>query len=303
MRTQVRVTWAELEREIRLLASKMVEHNWRPLGLYGVPSGGVPVALLLRRALDDILGCAPELTGAPDTGVWVVDDICDSGETLARYPGHLTAVLHVRPSSAGVPTVFLRQTEDWVVYPYEKQEEPGSEIITRMLEFLGEDPKREGLRETPARVARAWQELFGGYAMDPKLTTFEDGLCDEMVVSRDIRFASFCEHHMLPFFGSAHVGYLPGAKIIGVSKLSRVVEKFARRLQVQERLTQQVALELERALEPRGVAVVVEATHFCMVMRGVRQPDSTMVTSAMRGVFRDRPETRAEFLALIRRSA
>jgi len=257
--------------------------------------------MLLARALAQQCGREPVLLETPEPGCLVVDDICDSGETLARYPDHLTAVLHVRPASRSVPTYLVEETGDWVVYPYEKQEEPGSEIITRMLEFLGEDPKREGLRETPARVARAWKELFGGYAMTPALTTFEDGLTDEVVISRDIQFVSHCEHHMLPFFGRAHVGYLPSTKIIGVSKLSRVVEKYARRLQVQERLTQQVALELEQALEPRGVAVVVEATHFCMVMRGVRQPESTMVTSAMRGVFRDHPETRAEFLALIRR--
>ena len=302
MRPQRVVTWGELEAAAEALAAG-VSACPRLTALYGIPSGGAVVALLLQRALAQRFNKATVMVSAPDhPDVLLVDDICDSGMTRARYPAeHRFAVLHARPASQHVPTYLVAVTEDWLVYPYEKQEVPGEEIITRMLQFLGEDTTREGLRETPRRVARAWRELFGGYRADVTLTTFEDA-CDEIVVVRDIAFASFCEHHMLPFYGHAHVGYLPAGRVAGLSKLVRVVEKYARRLQVQERMTQQIAGELQDVLRPAGVGVVVEATHLCMVMRGVRQPSSVTVTSAMVGRFRESAPARAEFLALLGRS-
>lgn len=304
MRAHKSVDWAafggmvgDLARRLSVMRrEKLIHFN----NLFGVPTGGGHVAIMLGYELQrfhDYVG----LTSEPGLGTLVVDDICDSGRTLEKYADWPSAVLFARPASATKPTVCLEVTDDWVVFPYEKQEEPGVEVVERVLQFLGEDPRREGLRETPARVARAWQELFGGYRADFNLTTFEDGTCDEVVAVRDIQFISHCEHHMLPFYGRAHVGYLPHRRIVGLSKLARVVDKYARRLQVQERMTQEIAHELLRALDPRGVAVVVEATHFCMVARGVRQPESTTVTSAMLGAFRDKPEARAEFMALIGR--
>ncbi len=176
-------------------------------------------------------------------------------------------------------------------------------VIERLLKELGEDVAREGLERTPERVEKALRYLTAGYRMDIR-EVLNDALFveeyDEMVVVKDIDFASLCEHHLLPFVGRAHVAYMPHKKILGLSKIPRVVEMFSRRLQVQERLTTQIATTLNEVLQPRGVAVVIEAVHLCMVVRGVEKQNSKEVTSAMLGAFRDRPETRAEFLALIR---
>ena len=177
------------------------------------------------------------------------------------------------------------------------------EWVAKILEELGEDVQREGLERTPERVAKALQFLTSGYQKEVK-DVLNDALFvenyDEMVVVKDIDVFSLCEHHMLPFIGKCHVAYLPGKKIVGLSKIPRLVEMFSRRLQVQERLTTQIAQTLQEALKPRGVAVVIEAIHLCMVMRGVEKQNSKAVTSAMLGAFRDRPATRAEFMELIK---
>ncbi|HLB01180.1 MAG TPA: GTP cyclohydrolase I FolE [Bacteroidota bacterium] len=177
--------------------------------------------------------------------------------------------------------------------------------IHALLENLGEDPGREGLLKTPQRAARAWKFLTSGYDLTPaevvKRAVFSEKY-DEMVIVKDIDFFSLCEHHLLPFYGRAHIAYIPKGKIVGLSKLPRIVEIFSRRLQVQERMTQQIAETLYGTLEPDGVAVVVEARHLCMMMRGVEKQNSLATTSAMLGSFRDDERTRAEFLNLIGRS-
>jgi len=173
--------------------------------------------------------------------------------------------------------------------------------VREMLLAIGEDPDREGLQQTPARVARAYAELFAGLQEDPRRhlnATFDEGH-KEMVILRDIPFASLCEHHLLPFTGVAHVGYIPRGRIVGLSKLARLVEGYARRPQVQERLTSEVADAIMEVLRPDGCGVVVEAVHTCMTIRGVEKPGAVMVTSAMRGGFRQRPETRAEFMSFV----
>jgi GTP cyclohydrolase I len=173
--------------------------------------------------------------------------------------------------------------------------------IREILLAVGEDPDREGLQETPARVARMYAELFAGLHGDPRQLlqkTFTQKY-DEMVLERDIEFASICEHHLLPFLGKAHIAYLPAGKIVGLSKLARVVEMLAHRPQVQERMTEEIADLLMEELEPRGVGVILEAAHTCMTIRGVRKPGSICTTSAMRGVFRENQATRNELMALI----
>ncbi|HEV8252071.1 MAG TPA: GTP cyclohydrolase I FolE [Candidatus Limnocylindria bacterium] len=190
-----------------------------------------------------------------------------------------------------------------------EERSPGSQIpeaITTLLAELGEDPDRAGLVGTPDRVRRMYAELTEGYRTDPDALlngAAFDVDYDEMVVVRDIEFFSLCEHHLLPFFGKAHVGYLPRGRIIGLSKIPRIVDMYAHRLQVQERLTQQVAGFLMERLKPKGVGCVVEATHLCTVMRGVRKQEATMVTSSMLGTFRADARTRSEFLTFIGRSA
>ena len=178
-----------------------------------------------------------------------------------------------------------------------------AELVHAMLERLGENPEREGLVRTPARAEKALRYLTSGYSMDiDKIVNnalFEVPY-DEMVIVKDIEFFSMCEHHMLPFYGKAHVAYIPSGKVIGLSKIPRIVDVFARRLQVQERMTQEIADTLNRVLQPEGVGVVLEARHFCMMMRGVEKQHSGTVTSAMTGAFRTRKETRDEFLTLCR---
>lgn len=184
---------------------------------------------------------------------------------------------------------------------------PASEAaVLELLQALGEQPNREGLRDTPKRVARMYTELLSGYHADPNKIV--NGALfninyDQMVIVRDIEFYSMCEHHMLPFIGRAHVAYMPAGKVVGLSKIPRIVDMFARRLQVQERLTRQVADLLQQILEPHGVAVVVEGLHLCTMMRGVKKHDARMTTSAMHGAFRTNPATRQEFLDNISRGA
>jgi len=175
------------------------------------------------------------------------------------------------------------------------------EAVRLLLEAIGDDPDREGLRETPERVARMYEEIFGQGEEDPRvsLSTRFDEQHREVVLVKDIPFFSMCEHHLMPFFGKAHVAYIPSGQIVGISKLARVVEAFARRPQVQERMTSQIADIINEELKPEGVAVVCEAVHTCMTMRGVKKPGSSVITSAMRGAFRKNISTRAEVMALI----
>ncbi|MBX6367151.1 MAG: GTP cyclohydrolase I FolE [Rhodospirillales bacterium] len=175
--------------------------------------------------------------------------------------------------------------------------------VRTLLRWAGDDPSREGLRDTPSRVVRAFEEFFSGYGTDPVALlerTFEEveGY-DEMVVLRDIRFESHCEHHLAPIVGVAHVAYLPHGRVVGISKLARLVDAYARRLQIQERMTAEIAGAIERVLAPKGVAVAIEATHHCMTTRGVHKPGVTMVTTRLLGAFRENPSTRREFLALV----
>ena len=178
-----------------------------------------------------------------------------------------------------------------------------SKAVKEILIAVGEDPEREGLKDTPQRVARMYTELLGGMYDDPEVhlrSIFTENY-DEIVVLRDIPFYSICEHHMMPFIGSAHVGYLPTGAVLGVSKLARIVECFSRRLQTQERLTYQIADFLMNHLDTRGVAVVLKASHSCMTIRGIKKPGSEMVTSALRGIFRKDPKSRSEVLSLMHR--
>ncbi len=190
--------------------------------------------------------------------------------------------------------------------PSEETMDEMMQAVRTMLVGVGEDPEREGLLKTPKRVAKAMKFLTSGYneSLEDLINgaIFDEGH-DEMVLVRDINFFSLCEHHMLPFMGRAHVAYIPNQKVVGLSKLARIVEMYSRRLQVQERLTRQIAEALQTVLEPKGVAVVMEATHMCMVMRGVQKPGSWTVTSSMVGIFRDEHKTREEFFNLIRHQA
>lgn len=201
---------------------------------------------------------------------------------------------------------FDDDIEERVPYSGNVNIESARRIVFDLLQAVGEDPEREGLRNTPDRVARMYAELLSGYDTDPEKiingALFNINY-DEMVLVRDIEFYSLCEHHMLPFLGRAHVAYLPAGKVIGLSKIPRIVDMYARRLQVQERMTRQIADLIQATLEPHGVAVVVEGMHLCAMMRGVKKHDARMTTSAMHGSFRNNVATRQEFLANISRGS
>lgn len=261
-----------------------------PGAVFGVPRGGAIVAGLSGRAVNN-----------PQDADVIVDDIIDSGRTRLKY---LDRYGKSMTFWALVDDEWRTQNKvprhEWIVFPWEEHD-PLADMedqVVRQLEFIGEDPNRDGLIETPRRVVKAIAEMTRGYKEDPKVVlakTF-DVPYDEMVILRDIEFWSLCEHHMLPFHGRVHVGYLPDKKVVGISKLARVVDVFARRLQVQERMTQQIANAIQEALKPQGVGVIVHATHLCMAMRGVQKP-ADMVTSCLLGTIRE-GGARSEFLKL-----
>ena len=177
------------------------------------------------------------------------------------------------------------------------------DIVRQMLSLIGENPDREGLVDTPKRVIKSYKEIFRGYHIDPKAvlsTTFEKGNYNQMVICRDIEFYSTCEHHLIPFFGKAHVAYIPNERVVGLSKLARLVDVFSRRLQIQEKLTDEIADTLNEVLSPLGVMVVIDAKHMCMCARGVQKQNSSMITSCVRGLFKTDDKARTEFLTLVK---
>ena len=285
-----------------------IRNNERAKGLgpvssiYGVPRGGLVPALMMARELD--LPFVPE----PVRGTLVVDDIMDSGATRNRFPGQPFAVLcakGIHPQQRlDAPTYYAEvvPAQEWVRFWWEgKAEVDATDIPLRMLQFIGEDPTREGLVETPQRVVRSWDCLYGGYKIEPQtvLKVFEEDSSNEIVLLKNIEFYSTCEHHMLPFFGKAHIAYIPNGRVVGISKLARLLDVFARRLQIQERLCRQVTNTLMQHLSPLGAACILEAQHMCMTSRGVGKQNSVMVTSSLEGVFKDDPKSRQELMSLI----
>jgi GTP cyclohydrolase I len=258
--------------------------------IYGVPKGGMIAAGFLEQAT---------ITPYPDEANIILDDIVDSGRTRQKY-------LDKYPDAKFV--ALFEKRDEWLVFPWEKdhpnaQGDTIQENITRMLQFIGEDPSREGLRETPNRIAKAWEnELFIGYKQKPEdlLTTFATDGYDQIVLCRDIELFSMCEHHMLPFTGVAHVAYIPNERVIGISKLARLVDIYSRRLQIQERIGEQVTTALMEHLKPKGAACVINAVHMCMRMRGCQKQHSSMTTSSIKGVFLDDARARQELMELIR---
>jgi GTP cyclohydrolase I len=286
------LTWEDVMNKLRTvdLLNKKV---------YGVPNGGMIAAGFLNYA---------KKVYKPEFADIILDDIIDSGGTQKWYKKQFPdTVFHALFDKQLDPQLH----DQWVVFPWEAQHPNGENTvqhnIIRQLQYIGEDVNREGLLKTPDRVVKMWGEIFSGYDKDAKelLTTFDaDGYADhydEIVLLKDIEVYSMCEHHMLPFFGKAHVAYIPGKKIVGISKLARLVDMYARRLQIQERIGDQVTSSIMELLEPKGAACIIEATHMCMRMRGVQKQNSIMTTSSMKGAFLDKPAARNELMELIRR--
>jgi GTP cyclohydrolase I len=259
--------------------------------LYAIPRGGVPIGLLLHQ-FTGLKLLEREIQVTPAT--LIVDDLVDSGKTLSKYPYNASAVLYRKPHSPQT-TYHVEEIDDWIEFPYEQTNKDEQDNIIRLLETLGENPTREGLQDTPKRVMKFYREFLTPPEFN--FTTFEGENYDEMIIQKDIPFFSLCEHHLAPFFGTATVAYIPDGKIVGLSKLARTVETYARRLQNQERITSQIAERLQAELDPLGVAVTLKARHFCMEMRGVKTHDVTTSTTKLLGVFKTKPEARSEFLA------
>lgn len=300
-----KVAMNEVHWAAKMVGAQIVEKVSSTAFLFGVPRGGIPAAL----AISSIYPAMTVTDDALAAHVYV-DDLVDSGRTFKRFNHKPFAVLFTKQEQANAPAPYMfgsaLNPKAWVVFPWEGNEQgSGEDIVIRFLQYIGEDPARGGLKETPARVLKAWREdWFSGYNKDPRevLKTFEDGSekCDEMIVVKNIPIYTHCEHHLAPFFGEAVVAYVPNGKIVGLSKLCRLADIFARRLQVQERLTIQIADALMEHLGARGVGVIIKCRHLCMESRGVKAHRSETITSAMRGVMMENSAARSELLALLK---
>lgn len=292
---ELKITQTMLSNLARQLAVRMQDETARgDLKVYAIPRGGIPAALAVARFMPRM-----EIVDDPAQADAFIDDLIDSGTTADRWSN----------SRPGIPFYALIDKRDgyfqgkWIIFPWEGGSDATAGVednVARLLQAFDPEPTRGGLVETPLRVAKAWKFWTSGYEQKAEdiLKVFEDGAenVDQMVTVKDIPVYSHCEHHMAAIFGTATISYIPDGKIVGLSKLSRLANMFARRLQVQERLTNQIADALVEHLKPRGVGVVIRARHMCMESRGVNQQGHHTVTTALRGAIKDDAQARAEFL-------
>lgn len=295
-----------LHLKLHLLSDKIKDHM-KLTGviydaIYGIPRGGVSIATFLSAALG-----IPLITKFNNnTSTLVVDDIVDSGKTRGNYPHNDFVCLDFKyrgNNDLKNSIIFVDEyyNEPWIKYPWEGNETEGEDTITRIIELIGEDPLREGLKETPKRVLNSYKELFKGYNQNPKdvFKTFEPGTYDQLILLKNIEMYSICEHHLIPFIGKAHIAYIPRDKVIGISKLARLLEIYSKRIQIQERIGEEITTSIMKYLNPLGAACIIEATHLCMRMRGINKQNSTMITSSLKGVFLENPSPREELLKTI----
>jgi len=290
----IEYTWAEFDRDCLVLGEKINHIGYG--GLYGVPRGGVPLAVRLSSLT------GKPLLEYPIEGCLVVDDIIDSGKTREKFKEYDFVSLHCKSIGDS-----LHHVEDWVKYPWEtEQERNGEDIVLRMLEFIGENPNRTGLKDTPKRVVKMWGEVFRGYDKEqfPNVTIFpngEDGIYYHDMIIDQGYFYSACEHHAIPFFGEFYFGYVPGDYIVGASKISRVVDYYSARLQVAERLVHDIAGYFDGNLKPKGLILIMKGRHLCKEMRGVKKYNSPFEVIAVRGCFADNDNNcKDEFLSRIK---
>lgn len=311
----IEYTLEEFKRDAAALAASInteLAEVFAPVkAIYGIPQGGIPLAIELswRLGLPLIDRVALEEDFGVDE-VMIVDDLADSGATLDRFPLYKSVALFCKTHTPkeSRPTLYLREVADWVVFWWERSQEGSIEDnVTRILEYIGEDPHRPGLIDTPRRVVRSWGEMFCGYEADPAevFKVFEEDGYNELVWMKNIEFYSMCEHHLLPFFGKAHVAYIANdEKVIGASKLARLVDIFSRRATTQERIAKLVTETLMNHLKPIGAACIIEGVHLCMRCRGVEKQTSEMGTSCLRGRFLEDSHAgraaRAELIGLLK---
>lgn len=267
------IGWPEIKERVKKLDPK--------LKYYGVPRGGGYISAMINPV------------DSPEEADIIIDDLIDSGATKLKYK-------HFNKPFIGL---FDKQKErdlygQWLVFPWELKEEPAEDNFVRILQYLGEDPNREGLKDTPRRYLKFLKEFLNPEPFN--FTTFDSEGTDEMIIQTNIPFYSLCEHHIAPFFGTAVIAYIPNDRIVGLSKLARTLDLYAHRFQNQERITSQVAERLTQELNPKGVAVSIKAQHLCMNMRGVKKHDTWTTTTKLTGAFKEDPMARAEFLAFIK---
>ena len=268
------ISWQDIRKRVKKLDNT--------LKYYGVPRGGQYIAAMLNPV------------DTPEEADVIIDDLIDSGATKKRYEKYNKPFFALYDKSKEIGL-----ENKWLVFPWEKKESPAEDNITRLLEYIGEDVHREGLKDTPKRYIKFLKEFL--FKNEFNFTTFDSEGMDQMIVQKNISFHSLCEHHLAPFFGTATVAYIPNGKIVGLSKLARVVEYYASNLQNQERITQQIADRLCQELNPLGVAISIEAEHMCMSMRGIKKAGAKTTTQCLKGVFLTDVQTRTEFMQIINR--
>lgn len=288
---KIKISLTEWEVMVDKLAKEISIHHDPRTPIFGVPRGGCLITARLATKLPY------PIISEYQEGCVVVDDLIDSGKTRKKYANSPFFVLINKQKDA-------QYKGKWIEFWYEKTEDDAESIVTRQLEMIGENPNREGLVDTPKRVVKMWKEIFRGYdkTQKPKLTSFDNGkdgiVYDEMIIDSG-EYYSHCEHHMVPFFGKYWFAYIPNKKIIGLSKVARMVDYYSAKLQIQERLVKEILDEIEREIKPKGIAMIMEGEHLCKTMRGARKK-GTMITSDLRGVFKSKPDTRMEFLHFVR---
>ena len=298
---KVKLNWIEIIEDINALVKALPESGYT--NIYCVPKNGMILGHLLASALkkhSKLLGAGFALDeGAIGDDTLIFDDLIDSGRTLSRWPNNDHAVLYRKPNSPQTK-YCVREIAQWIEFPFE-EERPASDAVVRILQACGEDPNREGLLKTPERFMKMMGEMTNGYnqTAEKLFESVFQSSNDQMVIVKDIDFFSLCEHHMVPFFGKAHIAYLPSGKVLGLSKFARLVEMYARRLQIQENLTQQIGDAITEYLHPLGCMVVIKAKHLCMAMRGVQKANAKTVTSYISGAFKTNSEAREEALKLL----
>ena len=297
----MKITFEQLIKDSKELAKKIPKGKYS--GIYGIPAGGILPAYIIAKELNLPLVDNPD----SNSQILIIDDLIDSGRTLEnkKYKGFDAAVLYKKSYRYISKTdYYLKEIpNEWIDLPHDKKTD-SEDLIIRMLEKIGENPNREGLLDTPKRVVKMWQEIFRGYdkSQKPKIAIFDNGndgiKYDQMILDSGNGY-SLCEHHMVPFEFTYHFAYIPNKKILGLSKVARIVDYYAAKLQIQERLVKEIVDELERELQPQGIALILKGRHLCKSMRGVKK-EGKMITSEMRGVFKNNQETRNEFLTLIK---
>lgn len=305
---KVNLTWNDVTIRASGTATEIKKYltgnKHETLKLYGVPRGGIFAALAVLSFLDDKERFV--LTSNPSEAEYFIDDIIDTGKTKEKYKKEFSSGINffalVDKSKHWKTSAFEDLRGKWISFPWERMtnEDAPTENIRRLLEYIGEDPNRPGLKDTPERVIKSYEKLFGGYKQEIShiIKVFNDK-CKEMIILKNIEFYSTCEHHMLPFFGKAHIAYIPNGKVIGISKLAKILEVYSRRAQIQERIAQQVVGALDAHLQPAGAACIIEAQHMCMLCRGIEKQNSSMITSSLSGVFMKEPQARAELMSII----